>query len=244
MRLPHPLKSRSICAAAAWFPNTYCATDARHRVKSFPLLHHQRSTSLQKYQNGSDEGTVRKTVFVCLFFCFFCSSHSLSSLIFFSLSFQLVTQIRGHIAGSSTPFPLRCVPSFQPERNISQGQRQVSTKQKLINVFESRLKREANIQKQVNSETHSKTHNKPSVGSCCTVFKQYNLNTVGRKGRARTCTFIFSIVSLRHLPPHFLKYTHLFWGDVQLLVPQDIAIHSLCLFIIRAACLCILVCVF
>ena len=47
-----------------------------------------------------------------LFFFFFCSSHSLSSHIFFSLSFQLVTQIRGHIAGSSPPFPLRYTSTY------------------------------------------------------------------------------------------------------------------------------------
>ena len=41
------------------------------------------------------------------FFFFFFSSNSLSSHIFFSLSFPLVTPIRGHIAGSSPPFPLR-----------------------------------------------------------------------------------------------------------------------------------------
>ena len=47
-----------------------------------------------------------------LFYFYFCSSHLLSSHIVFSLSFQLITQIRGHIPGSSTPFPPRYVPSF------------------------------------------------------------------------------------------------------------------------------------
>ena len=36
-----------------------------------------------------------------------------------SLSFPLVTQIRGHIAGSSPPFPLRYVPSFLSREDFS-----------------------------------------------------------------------------------------------------------------------------
>ena len=47
-------------------------------------------------------------IYIYIYIIFF-SSHSLSSHIFFSLSFQLVTQIRGHIAGSSPPFPLRYI---------------------------------------------------------------------------------------------------------------------------------------
>ena len=45
-----------------------------------------------------------------MFFILFFSSHSFSSHIFYSLSFPLVPQIRGHIAGSSPPSPLRYVP--------------------------------------------------------------------------------------------------------------------------------------
>ena len=36
-----------------------------------------------------------------------------------SLSFQLVSQIRGYIAGSYTPFPLRYVPSFLLRKHFS-----------------------------------------------------------------------------------------------------------------------------
>ena len=52
-------------------------------------------------------GTPKKVLGSCpgAFFCFiFCLSHLLYSPIF-SLSFQRVTQTRGHIAGSSPPFP-------------------------------------------------------------------------------------------------------------------------------------------
>ena len=54
-----------------------------------------------------------------IFFLSWSSSHLLSSHIFFSLSLQLVTQIQGHIAGSSTPFPLRYVPSFLSREDSS-----------------------------------------------------------------------------------------------------------------------------
>ncbi|CAB1110972.1 unnamed protein product [Ectocarpus sp. CCAP 1310/34] len=46
MRVPQPLKSRSICAAEAWFPNTCWATGARVGNWFLPLVAHQPSTSL------------------------------------------------------------------------------------------------------------------------------------------------------------------------------------------------------
>ena len=57
--------------------------------------------------------------YLCCVSSSFFPSLLLSSPIFFSLSFQVVTQIRGHTAGSSPRFPLRYVPSFLSRKDFS-----------------------------------------------------------------------------------------------------------------------------
>ena len=80
-----------------------CGRKSRPLLSTFPTyVYHSITASTPKTEL---EVAWADIVFEMFFFVF--SSHSSSSHIFFSLSFPLVSQIRGHIEGSSPPFPLR-----------------------------------------------------------------------------------------------------------------------------------------